>query len=42
MSEKIKIKIGDLNKKQLEIARAIINTPSSITKYHVIRAGRQS
>lgn len=36
------IKITSLQKRQREIARSIIDTPASITKYHVIRASRQS
>ena len=39
---KVKINIGDLNTKQTELARQILKTPASETKYHVIRAGRQS
>ena len=37
-----KIQINDLNKKQYEFFRSIVDTPASETKHHVIRASRQS
>jgi len=36
------VDISDLNKKQLEIATFIDETPAALTKYHIIRASRQS
>lgn len=42
MDNKIHISINDLNKRQTEIFKSVINTPASETKYHIIRASRQS
>ena len=38
----INIKISSLQDKQQAIARAVINTCPSLTKYHIVRASRQS
>lgn len=40
--ERTNISISDLNEKQYEIAKNIIDTPPSETKYHILRASRQS
>lgn len=42
MSKQIEVNILDLTKRQTEIARSIVDTPASETKYHAIRASRQS
>jgi len=38
----INVNINDLNLKQTEIAKLITLTPASKTKYHIVRASRQS
>ena len=40
--EPVKIKIKGLTIKQREIFKSITETPPELTKYHVIRASRQS
>ena len=40
--QEIKIKVKSLQNKQREVFDAIMNTPASVTKYHVLRASRQS
>jgi len=36
------VEINDLFGRQNEIAQEIISTPASVTKYHILRASRQS
>ena len=38
----VNVKITDLNPKQIELATIISETPATRTKYHIIRASRQS
>lgn len=40
--KKIKLVIEDLNSKQTSIVEDIVNTPTATTKWHIVRASRQS